>query len=89
MFTLATPAELEARAGDVVIRITNAPCTNKVVLEAIKKEYHEHFKKAEIRSKGAAKAGCFIIDSTGVYLIFEDGNQGYVGHNQFKPVETL
>lgn len=85
----AAPDELEARAGDVVIRLAGKECTNKKVLDQIKVEYHKQFKKAEIRHRGTPTAGCWTIDQTGVYVIFEDGSQGYVPPEVFKPVETL
>jgi hypothetical protein len=84
-----TTDELEARAGEVVIRIAATPCVNKTVLENLKPEYHAQFRKAEIRTAGKPVNGCWTIDDQGVYLMFEDGNQGYVPPQMFKPVETI
>jgi len=81
--------ELEARAGEVVIRIAATPCVNKTVLENLKPEYHAQFRKAEIRTAGKPVNGCWTIDDQGVYLMFEDGNQGYVPPQMFKPVEVI
>ena len=81
--------ELEARAGEVVIRIAATSCVNKTVLENLKPEYHAQFRKAEMRTAGKPVNGCWTIDDQGVYLMFEDGNQGYVPREIFKPVETL
>ena len=81
--------ELEARAGDVTIRIAGKQCTNKTVLGQLKPEYHAQFKKAEIKANGKTVGGCWTIDANGVYIIFEDGEQGYVPPEMFKPVETL
>ncbi len=84
-----TTDELEARAGEVVIRIADKPCVNKTVLENLKPEYHAQFRKAEIRTAGKPTNGCWTVDENGVYLMFEDGNQGYVPKEIFKPVETI
>lgn len=81
--------ELEAKAGDVVIRLAGTKCTSKVVLEQLKPEFHDQFRKAEIRAKSKPVVGCWTLDATGVYVIFEDGSQGYVPTEMFKPVETL
>lgn len=84
-----TTDELEARAGEVVIRIAATPCVNKTVLENLKPEYHAQFRKAEMRTAGKPTNGCWTVDDQGVYLMFEDGNQGYVPREIFKPVETI
>ncbi len=84
-----TADELEAKAGEVVIRIADKPCVNKTVLDNLKPEYHAQFRKAEIRTAGKPVNGCWTVDDNGVYLMFEDGNQGYVPREIFKPVETI
>lgn len=85
----APAEELEARNGDTVIRIAGKPCTNKTVLENLKPEYHSRFKKAEVRNAGKPTQGCWTMDGNGVYIMLENGDQGYVPPEVFKPVETL
>ena len=81
--------ELEARAGDSIIRLAGSKCTYKTVLEQINSEYHAQFKKAELKVSGKPIKGCWTIDANGVFVIFEDGSQGYVPTEMFKPVEVI
>lgn len=85
----APAEELEVRNGDTVIRIANKPCTNKTVLENLKPEYHKQFRKAEVRNAGKPTQGCWTMDGNGVYIMLENGEQGYIPPEVFKPVETL
>ena len=81
--------EFEARAGDVVVRIAGGKCTNKVVLDQIESTYHAQFRKAELKGNGTSKKGCWTVDTNGVFVIFENGEQGYIPLEMFKPVETI
>jgi len=81
--------ELEARAGDVVIRITSKPCTNKAVLEQLKPEFTTKFKMAEVRVAGKPTPACWIGSPEGIFILAEDGNQGYVPTEQFKPINVI
>ena len=86
----APAEEMEARGDGVIIRIASAKCVNKKVLEQLDPKYHKDFRKAEIKSNDKKAVGaCWIVDATGVFVIGEDGNQGYVPLEMFKPVEVI
>lgn len=85
----APSEELEARAGTTIVRIASTQCTNKIVLDHLKPEYHAQFRKAEVRVEGKPVKGCWTMDANGVFIILENGEQGYVPPEVFKPVETL
>ena len=82
--------EYEARGDGIVIRIAGTKCTNKKVLDQLDPQHHKNFRKAEIKLVDKKAIGaCWIVDASGVFVIGEDGNQGYVPLEQFKPVETI
>lgn len=93
--TTITPAakppaeELEVRSGDMAIRISNKPCTSKVVIEMLKPEVVGQFRRAEVRNAGKPTKGCWTMDAQGVFIILENGDQGYIPPEAFKPVETI
>ena len=91
-FLLAKKApaeELEARNGDTVVRIAGTKCTYKSVLDQLKPEFHAQFKKAEVRNSTKVVKACWAMDATGVFIMLETGEQGYIPPEMFKPVETL
>lgn len=82
--------EFEARGDGVVIRIAGAQCTNKKILSQLAPQFHKDFRKAEVKlADKKAQSACWIVDINGVFVIGEDGNQGYVPLEMFKPVETI
>ena len=81
--------ELEVRSGDTVIRISSKPCTSKIVIEMLKPEVVKQFRQAELRNAGKPTKVCWTMDSTGVYVILENGDQGYIPPEAFKPVQTI
>ena len=85
----APPQEFEARGDGVTVRISSPQCTNKKVLDLVKEEYHRDFKRAEIRKFGKTIPACWIVDTTGIYVVGEDGDRGYVPIELFKPVEVI
>ena len=81
--------ELEVRSGDTVVRISSKPCTSKIVIEMLKPEVVKQFRQAELRNVGKPTKGCWTMDSTGVFIILENGDQGYIPPESFKPVQTI
>ena len=81
--------ELEAKSGDVTIRITSKPCTNKAVLEQLKPEFKPKFRQAEIRVSGKTTPACWVGSPEGIFILTETGDNGYIAPEQFKPVEVI
>jgi hypothetical protein len=81
-------ADRIARQGNDWVRITDKPCTNEAVVKHLQAPA-EKFGEAVAQFNGQPYHACWISFRGGVYLVYEDGDQGIVPDQHLKDVMEL
>lgn len=89
ILTPAWSAEKVAHNGRDEVRVTDAPCVNAGILSMIPKPEQEFFHAGSATLGGKRFEACWAPIEGAVYLRYEDGDEGIVGAEQFKPVRSL
>lgn len=84
---LAVQADAEARQGDSWVRITARPCSDPEVLQHMPdKAAHLDYRAASGRFNGTEYAACWRPHGAGIWLLWSDGDAGFVPQQALKPV---
>lgn len=70
--------------GQVILR-DNVPCPAVVLAHIPEKEVHDRFSKADTIVDGKPFVACYAESGPAVFLVFEDGDQGVLPQDSFKP----
>jgi hypothetical protein len=81
--------EMVAKQGDDVVRLMDAPCPYASVLRFIPEEARKEFRKADTRVGGQRYFACFRLLGSTVQVVYEDGDQGMIPSDHFKPDEGV
>jgi hypothetical protein len=75
-FAVSAHSDLVAtNQGGDELRLLNAPCDHKVILDQLKPEFHSQIKRAQATIDDKPIKGCWIEveEEKGVYTLFESG----------------
>jgi hypothetical protein len=76
--------EMVARQGNDEVRIYDQKCETASVLRHISEANRAQFRKAMATIGGKRWYACYVIANGGAYLVYEDGDQGFVPGGDFK-----
>jgi hypothetical protein len=76
--------EMVARQGNDEVRIYDQKCETASVLRHIPEAQRKLFRKAMATIGGQRWYACYVIMQGGAYLVFEDGDHGFVPAGDFK-----
>lgn len=76
--------EMVARQGNDEVRIYDKKCETASVLRHIPEANRAQFRKAMATIGGKRWYACYVIMQGGAYLVYEDGDQGFVPGGDFK-----
>jgi len=82
-------ASMRAKAPDGEITVSDQKCTNQAILARIPREVHDQILTAEVILNKQKYAACWHGMPQGVHLLYEDGDEGMVPYQMFKPVDTI
>lgn len=83
-------ADSEARQGADWVRTTARPCTNEAVLAIlanIDKDAHLDYRQASAEFQGVRYAPCWRPHGNGIWLQYEDGDNGIIPQRELKPMK--
>lgn len=88
----STPLVMVAESPDKTVKITlvDEPCTGKVAdLIGSVGPVSPNVKKATVMANGKTMEACWMASPDGVAILSEDGQEGVVGYEHFKPGEDV
>lgn len=77
--------DLVAYNGADSVRLGEAPCASKPVLERLQPQMQEQYKTALASVDGKSFAACWRVVGNAAHLVYEDGDQGVIPLAELKP----
>ncbi len=79
-------ADAVLRTDNGMLRLSDTPCVNEGILSQIQPQWKDKFRRANAVVNGKAFEACWIGEAQGgVFVLFEDGDEGRFAWKQFKP----
>ena len=78
-----------ARQGADSVRLTDKPCPDEVVAKIPDQFRGEILRLANVVWQGSMYRACWRVTDHGAHLLFDDGDQGLIGFDLFKPAQDL
>jgi hypothetical protein len=81
--------DMEASNGRDSVRIMDKPCSQKIV-KLIPKQFQASARAAVSKIDGKSYTACWVaIPNVGVVVKYEDGDEGLISFDQFRPVKNM
>lgn len=92
-FAVSAQADSEAKYGSDTIRVTATPCTDAKVLGYIAalQQDPKDYRAARAEYQGAPFAACWrpMFEQKVAFIIYDDGDQGFIPFADLKPVKII
>jgi hypothetical protein len=85
----ALAEDMEASNGRDSVRIMDKPCSPKI-MKIIPKQFQPAARAAVSKIDGKTYTACWVaIPNVGVVVKYEDGDEGLISFDQFRPVKNM
>ena len=88
---IAAPAlaeEVVASNGDDSVRLSDAPCSSQLVLNALEPSLRPVLRDASATVQGRVFKACWIVHGNAAHLLYEDGDQGLIPLSDFRAPQS-